>query len=217
MIPVVPLWAQGVDELLMIAVVIVIIVISVVGQMIARLRRPQQPRGGLAQPRRPVGGRLEEQIEAFLRRAAGQRGVEQPRPAGAGAEPLAPAERPVQAEVVGEEPLGSRIRERVKEDLNTGNFARRASQLGDRVAQADEQLDQRLHQVFDHEVSRLAGSPGESAAAPGVEEPTSPEDRLGTMPPTAAAGLAALLSNAQSVRQAIVINEILRRPEDRWG
>ena len=33
----------------------------------------------------------------------------------------------------------------------------------------------------------------------------------------AAAGLAAMLADHQGLRQAIVLNEILHRPEERWG
>ena len=36
-------------------------------------------------------------------------------------------------------------------------------------------------------------------------------------PQTAAAGLAAMLADAQGIRQAILINEILQRPTDRWS
>ena len=36
------------------------------------------------------------------------------------------------------------------------------------------------------------------------------------MPATSAAGFAALLADADSIRQAIILNEILQRPEHRW-
>jgi hypothetical protein len=121
------------------------------------------------------------------------------------------------AQVVPETPLGEEIRKQVAEHLDTRQFDRSAAELGDAVFQADTLLGRHLHDVFDHDLSRLAGAPGESAQAPRVDEAAEPQDRVHELPPTAAAGLAALLSNASTVRQAIVINEILQRPEHRWA
>lgn len=119
-------------------------------------------------------------------------------------------------EVVPEVPLGEQLRKHVREYLTTKESARRASAFGDDIGQAEAQLEQRLRR-FEHELGRLAATPGESAGPPQAELPEEPEDRPGELPSTAAAGLAAMLSNPQSLRQAIVINEVLTRPEQRWS
>ena len=171
------------------------------------------PAGG-ARAGRPPGGGLEDEIGEFLRRAAQQR-QGQPAPAARpGGRPA--GQQVVEAEVVRPTALGDEIKEHVGEYLDAERFQRRASELGEEVAHADDEIQQRLHAKFDHEVSRLAGTPGESSAAPGVVEAEEPEDRIAQLPSTAAAGLAAMLSQPESIRQAIVISEILTRPEQRW-
>ncbi len=81
----------------------------------------------------------------------------------------------VQAEVVDdttEEPVGAQVGKQVEKYLDTEEFTRRTSQLGGEVAQADVESDQRLKQVFSHDVSQLAKKPGESAAPPAPDETT---------------------------------------------
>jgi hypothetical protein len=72
--------------------------------------------------------------------------------------------------------------------------------------------------VFDHNLSQLESVAGETAAPPVAAEPAElAEPTIADIPITSAAGLAALLASTESVRQAIVLNEILHRPEERWG
>ena len=73
-------------------------------------------------------------------------------------------------------------------------------------------------QVFDHQVSQLAALPGEAAAAPvAVESSEAAEAAYLEIPATFATGMTDLLSNPEAIRQAIVFNEIFRRPEERWA
>lgn len=232
MSPLAPLLAQGLDDLLKIAIAILFVVIPVVWGILSKLGQQQGPGGGPArrppggpgqarrppagapQARGPARGGLEDEIGEFLRRAARQRQAQPARPP-------RPAERPVMAqpvevEVVREAPLGDQMKRHVREYLNTGDFERRTSELGDEVAQADDQMEQRLHEKFDHELGRLAATPGQSAGQPQVEEAAEPEGRVAELPSTAAAGLAVMLSQPIGIRQAIIINEILARPEHRW-
>jgi hypothetical protein len=84
------------------------------------------------------------------------------------------------------------------------NLAEQASNLGRRIVQEDEQFDVQLKAKFDHPVGTLTGSARsaeEQILAPGT---------------AAAANIAALLANPEGVRQAILVNEIMRRPSDRW-
>jgi hypothetical protein len=89
---------------------------------------------------------------------------------------------------------------------STRQFSEEVSHLGERVKQADEQFDIQLQQKFDHELSSLAERRAPQTQAEAAVAPV----------PSQAAQIAALLASTDGVRQAIVLNEILRRPEDRW-
>lgn len=176
--------------------------------------------GGGAPAGRPPGGGLEDEIGEFLRRAARHRQGQPAPPPRPGARPAVagPAgQQLVEAEVVRRTALGDEIQQHAGEYLDAGAFRRRASELGEEVALADDRIEERLHAKFGHEVSSLAEIPGESTAPPKAKGAIEPEDLVAQLPSTAAAGLAAMLSNAQSIRQAIVISEILTRPEGRWS
>jgi hypothetical protein len=225
-----PVFALNPGDVVWLILVILFVVVPAVGQLLLKMgkqgqqqrpgggRPPGKPPGG-AVPRGPARGGLEDEIGEFLRRAAQHRQGQPARPPRPVARPaMAPpvAEKLVMAEVVVPRPLGEGIKQHVGEYLDAAEFRRRAAELGEEVAQADEQVEQRLHARFDHEVSSLAGTPGESAGMPTAEQPPEPEYRANELPSAAAAGLAAMLGDAVGIRQAIVINEILTRPEDRW-
>lgn len=132
---------------------------------------------------------------------------------------LVEKEKPIEAVVVGEQPVGGQVARQVEKYLDTGELTQHATQLGGEVAQADQQIDQRLHQVFDHQMSRLEAAPGEAATPPVAVGPMelSGEPAAEEIPATFATSLTDLLSDPESVRQAIVFSEILRRPEERWA
>jgi hypothetical protein len=79
--------------------------------------------------------------------------------------------------------------------------------LGQRIIEDDAQFDVQLKAKFDHTVGSLTGSAvtaaEQAAAAASAAE-------------TPAAQIAAMLATPEGVRQAIIVNEILRRPTDRW-
>jgi hypothetical protein len=199
---------------------------------------PQQPRQGQqpqAQAARPKS--VKEEIDEFLSRAAqkkqGQatpadptRRISQPMsplaqredPTRRISQPTAPlAQRvgPVEAEVVRERPVGGAVSAHVKKYLDEKEFDQRASKLGGEVAAADTKIEQHLQQVFGHGISKLAAKPGETAAPPTPQTAGIFQDEPAALP-AAGLGLAALLNNIDNLRQAIVINEILKRPSDRW-
>jgi len=189
---------------------------------------------------------LRDQVEAFLRRARGQQQPNQPRavqrppqppatdqievllddeamvverrplaaplrpmnqPAGPAQPPVArprsprPPRRPA-------EPLGSGVAEHVTEHISAGSqsLTAHASRLGQRIVTDDEQFDVQLKAKFDHAVGTLASSRVEES----VQQAAAPAHV------TPAAQIAALLANPEGVRQAIVLNEILRRPDEQW-
>ena len=85
------------------------------------------------------------------------------------------------------------------------DLAEQASNLGQRIIDEDQQFDVQLKAKFDHTVGTLAGSDGRRSRAGAASRSDSP-----------AAQIAAMLASPDGVRQAIVLNEILRRPSDRW-
>jgi hypothetical protein len=89
----------------------------------------------------------------------------------------------------------------------TQQIAAHTEQLGDEIELADDKLEAHLHQVFDHKVGHLKKSTMEPAAA-------SPSQPARETPPPAAASIAQLLANPQSFRNAFILSEILKRPEE---
>ena len=222
MSPFAPLLAAGDAELIKLVIIIVFGILVGIGKFMAMAKKGNPPAAVGRPPAQPTPANANagNEIEEFMRRAAAK-----PRPT-ANAEPVRRSpqpqlrpqvEKPVQAQVVGDEPVGAKIGKQVERDLDTQEFTKRSTELGSEVAQADREIDQHLHQVFDHHVSNLELMPGEAAAAPVVVGPVElTEQSLLDIPATFATGLTDLLADPDSVRQAIVLNEILHRPEERW-
>jgi len=78
-----------------------------------------------------------------------------------------------------------------------------ARHLGEQVDLADDKLEARLHQTFDHKLGRLQNTASSSAAVAHVA--SVPDVTLGELLP--------MLRSIESLRDAVVIAEILRRPE----
>jgi hypothetical protein len=105
---------------------------------------------------------------------------------------------------------GESVTQHVAQHLShQDDFVRRASQLGEDLSQTDERLEARLHEKFDHGLGSLAARREAREAADLVEAGIA-----GT--PTTAENLLEMLSTPAGVQQAIIMNEILNRPADRW-
>jgi len=74
---------------------------------------------------------------------------------------------------------------------------------------AGERIEARLHQEFDHKLGGLAGRDAAGTASSAATPDTSPQ-------PSRAAELAQLLRDPRSLRQAILLSEILARHTLRW-
>ncbi|MEX2307561.1 MAG: hypothetical protein WD738_08215 [Pirellulales bacterium] len=145
--------------------------------------------------RRPLG----EPLRPFeSRSAAGPKSPAASTPVA----PQSPSERPVRRSVVPRKrkTLAERAVERA--EARASKLAEQSSHLGQRIIAEDQQFDVQLKAKFDHTVGTLAGS-----AVPAAEQV--PVD-------TPASQIAAMLASPDGMRQAIVVNEILRRPTDRW-
>jgi len=91
------------------------------------------------------------------------------------------------------------VAEHVAKHLDTRDIVEQSSALGETIGLTDERLESRLHEKFDHDLSRL-----KHRETPVVAKP--PADDL-------AAEIAAMLREPAGMRKLIVANEILRRPE----
>lgn len=189
------------------------------------LQRPQVP------PPRPDAGeagagggqpQLAGEIEEFLKRANQKRQekVRRKQPAKAAAKPAPPtppkpARRLVQESSQGQDfevSTGKSVAEHVQKHLDTRGFTERAEHLMDEdIRKADAEREAHRKQVFEHKVGRLADTSTAEAAPAGPTAATT-----ATIDAAAAMPLAALLANPQGLKQAIVLNEVLSRPEHRW-
>jgi hypothetical protein len=227
MSPLVPLFADIDAQLIKLIVVVAFLTIAGIGKLLNKLQQKNPPVGNPRPPGLPGGAKPADELRTFLERAAEARRADRPRPSrppqarpveARPAQARPAADKPVQAEVVADQPVGGKIGRQVEQDLDTQKFTQHTTQLGTEVAQADRQIDEHLHEVFDHHVSKLELVPGEAAAAPVA---VGPAELTGTPPPDAStlflSGLTDLLADPDSLRQAVVLNEIIHRPEERWG
>jgi hypothetical protein len=204
-----PVLAQG-GEVIGVIIFIVIAVLSALGQLLSKLGGPAKPgQPAPPQPQRP----LAEEIEGFLRQAGvgrppARKQRNPPQPSGGAPPRRGRAEAAPQAVVVVEEAGETSVAEHVRQRM----APRLRSDLGKGVAEAEKKFDAQLRGDFEHRVGTLSAPLSE----------TSPAAQAGITPTTAApdvplAGLVAALANPATLRQAVVLNEILQRPERRWG
>ncbi len=157
---------------------------------------------------------MAKDIEEFLKMAAARRREAQAKSAGA-RQPAPPAAQPAQpppkaAPTRKSKPrtiveaddiqIGRRkesVAQHVKSHINTSRLAEHASHLGQQVGLADDIMDARLHQTFDHDLGRLSHEAAQQAPT------TTRRPSVVPLP---------LLANRQNIRQAIILSEILRRP-----
>ena len=207
-----------------VVVFLVIMIISAVSQM-AGNKKPA-PRPPAPRPRPPVRppqagpggqGQVARELEDFLRRAAGGRpGPAQPQgqaprpparqPQAGRPQPGRPGARPVVAEPVDELEVIESVEEHVGHSVGS---------LQAQLARREEQEVSR--RAFDHAMGQLESTETQKRPAESLISDESPHDEHGEpFPSSAAAGFAALLGAPTSLRQAILLSEIIQRPEHRW-
>ncbi len=147
--------------------------------------RPMQPQAARP-PRRPrIELLAEEPQEAPRRRRLSE---DQQRPASS------PTPAVFEHKIDPDRAVGDRLKH-----LAESQLAEKAAHLGDEIAQSDDRLEAHLHEKFDHRLGKLQARP---EAAPAV-----------VATPTPAEALFAMLSTPGGMQQAVVLNEILRRPD----
>ena len=214
------------------AIGITVFVFYLIGQLMSlRQEAKPKPRGPhQAAPHRPAAGEdelillddakpaqrpvpdqaesLRREIDDFVRRAQGKpprqpEPTRQPKP-----------KRPVRTSEVRQprrpqpavrptptlQPRNEGVKEHVSKHIDTSDISQHAEQLGHQLGQTDERVESRLHEKFDHKLGSLKRE----------ESPVKPEKKE---KPDVTADIAAMLSHPDGMRQLIIANEILRRPE----
>ncbi|MBC8352192.1 MAG: hypothetical protein H8E66_09385 [Planctomycetes bacterium] len=161
-------------------------------------------------------------IEEFLKRAAQRRAQQQP-PRPQAPTPRAAPPRPRPAEILDAEIIDeveiiephvfgeSSVAEHVQDHMRSGVHDERLSHLGENVGRADDRMEDHLHEYFEHDLGQLGAKT--AAAADSSLDDDSPGQQREIAKPT---NYFELLANPDSIRQAIILNEILMRPTDRW-
>lgn len=199
---------------------------------------PQQPAAG-GQPQRAKTPA--EEVEEFLRRAASRKagGGNQPAPRAQPKPPPSapkkpprrvasqqPSPRPhtVEPELVeasegpslsGPRPTGSGVAKHVQTHLDESEFTERAEHLS-HLKQTSGSLAEHVQHTFEHRVGTLAVEQSGGATAAETEQTASSVARRRAGQTPTATELAALLRRPDDVRTAIILNELMRRPEERW-
>lgn len=96
----------------------------------------------------------------------------------------------------------------VRAHINTSDIAEHTRQLGGQVSQASEEVEKRIHQKFDHEVGHLGADHIADANEYSAEFVHAEHDDVAPR----AKELAEMLKSPKTFRQAIIMSEILNRP-----
>ncbi len=200
---------NGLDNIIGFLIFVVVAIFIMVVQALGRLAQkgqPQRPGPQRPGPQRPPAQEadLNDQIGDFLRQAARRRQQEEGPPAAARGQP---GDRVVRAEVVGgrrparPEVLREQARAAARRQAKAATAARRGPQ---REAPVPPTLAPKSEPA--PEAPRVA--------LPSVFAAAQSAPAAGGAP--AAAHLYAVLSEPANLRQAILLAEVLNRPEDRW-
>ena len=154
-----------------------------------------------------------QEIEAFLQRAKERRREKTPPQKTVAKAPPAPvrrlAETPLEAEVVKSRPLGASI---ANQQLDTRDVTEHSEHLTDDLTQADQNRELHRRKMFSHRVGRLEDTSGEVGAKAGEDAPQSNAAATAA----AAVPISAAFFQPKDIRQAIIVSEVLQRPEHRW-
>ena len=231
----------AIDEWLKLVVPFVFFIIYALNQLLSAKAQPQRPQQKKPAPEgerplrpaqppanEPAGStqsQLNAEIEQFLKRANERRGDRAKRegwppsvqtPPKKAPKPPKPPREPLREQPVDVEPLArhelSTVASSVEKHLANRGFTQRAEHLADDIVRADEQMEQHLQKSFSRRVGTLAESTPGEGTSPLTDQ--APMAVSAAASPSAAIG--ALLANAQSLRQAIILNEVLARPVHRW-
>jgi hypothetical protein len=95
------------------------------------------------------------------------------------------------------------VAKHVQKHLDTSRLKKHAEKLGEEVGRADDKIEARLHEKFDHQIGQLTGKEIASADSP----------RKSKASGTPKLSLLKMLAAPENIQQAIIMSEILKRPE----
>ena len=152
---------------------------------------------------------MSDDLAEFLRRAAQKRAAQAGPPSPRPPRPVQPTIlEPADVEIIEAEPVsGDDVAALVAAHLDTSDIAQHASQLGRLADQADQRREPHVQHAFDHQLGSLGRGETPADTADGDQE--SPAG-------AAAQQIIAMLQDPASIRTAIVLREVLDRPEHRW-
>lgn len=201
-------------DVIKVVVPLVFVVIYVLSQVMGAnpKKPPARPQGNRPQP--PPGGKdLRKEIEVFLQQAQQKAHEQQKR--GQRVRPQTkrrrrPPERerelPVEAEVIEPVEIEERHLSSTVGKLESSIKGTHFKHLTSQIEQADERMEEHVHQAFDHAVGHLGhGAMAVGGAGSALDGPEG-------LP----AKIVQMLRSPDGMRQAVVLNEILQRPENRW-
>jgi hypothetical protein len=215
------LAAMDIGDWIKVVFGIVFVLVYLVNQLVAGQKQAAQ--GKAAERPKPPPQRAPEraaqadEVEQFLRAAAEARRRQQqqqqrppapPQKGGTVRRPKPPKKpkSPVPT-LARQEAPAERLGAQVERALSTKEFEVRAAQMDDDLEQLDRDRAAHRSKMFEHQVGNLA------PASPAASVPT--VSTAGAASP-AAGMLAAALASPQDLRKAIILYEILQRPEERW-
>jgi len=213
-------WSASSDSAFMRADVgdllgMIVFILFVVASLVSQLLQQKKPKGAVeGKPMKPgsSAGDVGDEIRKFLEQAADAQKRKRERgrkksdaDKGQDAVVIATAV-PAEGSAARWESVGEHVRQHIGQE----HFGKVVSQVG----MADEQLESRLHEVFDHRLGKISGS----APSSQIEEGTDAADKQqapsrSAAPQSLAKEIAQAMRNPTSLRQAILINEVLR-PRD---
>lgn len=179
---------------------------SQVEEFLRRAGKPQQPAGQPAQkPQTRPASEIEILVDDSRKTPERRALADSSRPDGKRQDPFAAGDKQRAARrPKWRKSVADHVAEHVS--ASTQSLAQQSSRLGQRIVSEDQQFDQKLKAKFDHTIGTLGGSAVDVQAA--AQQPPTPT--------TPAAQIAAMLANPDGVRQAVLLNEILRPPAERW-
>ena len=163
-------------------------------------QRPRQPQRRRTQPQKPVVRSIAAEEDA---RRATQQALQKKK-----AQQQQQAQRPRES-----------VAEHVESHIESQPISDHAKQLGSRMGQTDENIEEHLHDVFDHKLGQLGES---TATTSDIREGTDSDvwDNIETRRARDEASvqlrtdeIARMVRDAKSMRQAIIIGEILKPPK----
>ncbi len=144
------------------------------------------------------------ELEKLLREVTEQQGG----PAPGRQRPTQPRPvQPIEAEILDERDLEVIAEPRTSiasRKLDTTDVTGHANHLGDRLGQREERLESQRHKKFDRDLTTL-----DDHAKTVDQQQTAATGMTGSV-------IADMLRKPENIRSAIILSEILKRPDERW-